>query len=112
MKTVKKTSFGEKLKNVRLDLRLTQDEMAERLQVSGNYIYLLESGHNTPGPKMLRKFEEVERELEDKVRKNLIRANVISLMPLRETGAHYRDARKAPRPNRIVHHLGQAGRGG
>jgi len=69
-----KTKFGERLKAARYDLRFTQDEMAQRLNVSGNYIYLLESAHNSPGPKFIRKLEEVERELEIKAAKNLTRS--------------------------------------
>lgn len=38
--------------------------MAERLGVSGNYVYLVESGKKPPTFKLLRKVEEIERSLQ------------------------------------------------
>lgn len=54
------------MKEARFRLRLTQDEMAKRLGISGNYVYLLESGRENPGPKLLAKFEDIEAAAESK----------------------------------------------
>lgn len=54
----------DRLLRLREGLGLTQTEMAERLDVSKNYIYLIESGKNTPGKKFVLKFEQVESAFE------------------------------------------------
>jgi transcriptional regulator with XRE-family HTH domain len=41
--------FGQRLREVRLERSLTQAELAERAQVSVNYIGRLEKGSTTPG---------------------------------------------------------------
>ena len=58
------SNLPERLKTLRFRLRSTQDEMAERLGVSGNYVYLVESGKKPPTFKLLRKVEEIERSLQ------------------------------------------------
>lgn len=64
MKSEKKLDWRERLRNVRLDLQLTQDDLAEKWGYSsGNYIYILESGaNNKPFPgKLMAKVEDLER---------------------------------------------------
>ncbi len=91
MKKEKSENFGERLRDARFTLRFTQDEMAQLLDVSGNYIYLLESGTNKPGPKMLRRLEEVELELESKSKDGFFRPNL-----MRPVTSVKIDARNAP----------------
>ena len=64
-KTETKSAFADRLKDVRLHLRLTQDQMGERLEVSGNYVYLLEAGKNQPSEKLVARLKQLEREIED-----------------------------------------------
>lgn len=64
MVSEKNSNFSERLKNVRLGLRLTQDKIGERLDVTGNYVYLLESGQKQPSLKVVDKLEELEKELD------------------------------------------------
>src|SRR5690242_4896694 len=92
MKKEKIEGFGERLRDVRFKLRFTQDEMANLLDVSGNYIYLLESGTNRPGPKMVRRLEELEKEVEAKSKDGFFRPNLNR--PLPSVGKV--DARHAP----------------
>ena len=58
---------SEKLENVsnrvselRRRLGLTQDELAQRLGVSGNYVYMIEKGR-IPGKKFVEKLRELEQ---------------------------------------------------
>jgi len=64
--TEKKSNFSDRLKETRLTLRLTQEDMGKRLDVSGNYIYLLESGNKTPSDKIIARLAELEREAADR----------------------------------------------
>ena len=49
--------FPQKLSKLRKELRLTQEEMGERLGVSGNWISLLELGKKEPAPATLNHVE-------------------------------------------------------
>ena len=53
--------FSERLKNLRLSLRLSQSDMGERLAVSKNYIWQLEAGTKDPGPRIVREVELMEK---------------------------------------------------
>lgn len=43
----------------RISLGLTQEELGERLDVSGNYVWMLESGKKPIGEKISRKLSEL-----------------------------------------------------
>jgi transcriptional regulator with XRE-family HTH domain len=75
--TAKKSNFSDRLKDVRLSLRLTQDQMAERLDISGNYVYLLESGKNQPSEKLVVRLRQLEQEIEEASQENLKKAHVL-----------------------------------
>lgn len=64
MGTLKNSNFSSRLKDLRWKLKLTQDEMAVRLQCSGNYVWMLEKGNKEPSAKIVARVEELERELE------------------------------------------------
>lgn len=46
---------------------MTQAEFAELLGISSNYVHLIESGHKSPGPKILEKLAQIESAPPDKV---------------------------------------------
>lgn len=54
---------ADRLLEMRGLLGATQAEMAERLGVSRNYIYLIESGKKEPGAKFLRNLERIEHKV-------------------------------------------------
>ena len=39
---------------------MSQQELGKRLGISGNYVYLIESGQKNPGPSLLKLFETME----------------------------------------------------
>ena len=39
---------------------MSQQELGKRLGISGNYVYLIESGAKNPGPSLLKLFETME----------------------------------------------------
>ena len=53
--------FAERLKNLRHALRLSQPAMAERLGISKDYVWQLESGAKKPGPRIAREVELMEK---------------------------------------------------
>lgn len=57
-----KSDYAKRLKNARRDLRLTQEELGKRWEISGNYIYMLESETKPFPEKLAPKVEELERE--------------------------------------------------
>lgn len=44
----------ERIKQVRLDAGLTQKQMADRIGVKPNYVYMMETGRNVPSPATVR----------------------------------------------------------
>lgn len=60
MSQTKKLEISERFRNFRTRLHLSQEEMGEHLCVTGNYIYLIESGKKAPGPSLVKLFESME----------------------------------------------------
>ncbi len=56
----KKLDVSNRLINFRKREDITQKALGEKLGVSGNYIYLMESGRKTPGESLLKLFETME----------------------------------------------------
>ncbi len=52
-------ALGEKIKNRRKELRITQPHLAELAQVSTNTLYKLERGQGNPSLDVLNKLAEV-----------------------------------------------------
>lgn len=50
------------IKTIRKNLGLTQKQLAEKLNINPNYVYLLESGKNQIGKKTLEKLKKLEAE--------------------------------------------------
>ena len=48
--------FGKKLKEIRLEKDLTQEELAEKVGIHATYVGKLESGKNNPSLMMIYKF--------------------------------------------------------
>ncbi|HEV2692155.1 MAG TPA: helix-turn-helix transcriptional regulator [Verrucomicrobiae bacterium] len=61
MSQQKKLNIPERVRTFRTQAKLSQAELGERLSVSGNYIYLIESGRKPPGPTLLKLFESLEQ---------------------------------------------------
>jgi len=59
--STKKLDISQRVRNFRTRLKLSQAELGERLGVSGNYIYLIESGNKPPGPSLVKLFESFEQ---------------------------------------------------
>ena len=59
--STKKISVPERVRNFRTRAKLSQAELGDSLGVSGNYIYLIESGRKPPGPSLLKLFERMEQ---------------------------------------------------
>ena len=53
--------FGSRLSSLRKKLGITQEDMARRIGLSGNYISLLEADKKTPSDAVLRHIELLER---------------------------------------------------
>lgn len=60
MSQTKKLDISDRFRNFRNRLHLSQEEMGEHLCVTGNYIYLIESGKKSPGPSLVKLFESME----------------------------------------------------
>jgi|SRR5579859_742122 len=60
MSQTKKMDLSERFRAFRSRLHLSQEEMGEHLCVTGNYIYLIESGKKAPGPSLVKLFESLE----------------------------------------------------
>ncbi len=58
--------FAERLKALRLNLGLTQEQMGARLRVSKNYVWQMENGTKPGGPKIERDVERMEQALVEK----------------------------------------------
>lgn len=56
----KKLDISERFRAFRTRLHLSQEEMGEHLGVTGNYVYLIESGKKAPGPSLVKLFESME----------------------------------------------------
>ena len=59
--STKKFTIAERVRNYRKKVKLSQAELGERLCVSGNYIYLIESGRKPPGGTLIKLFENMEQ---------------------------------------------------
>ena len=59
--STKKIAVSERVRNFRTKAKLSQAELGERLSVSGNYIYLIESGRKPPSATLVKLFEHLER---------------------------------------------------
>ena len=59
-KKAEKLEIPERFRNFRTRLHLSQEEMGEHLCVTGNYVYLIESGKKAPGPSLVKLFESME----------------------------------------------------
>jgi transcriptional regulator with XRE-family HTH domain len=51
-------SIGHSIRLIRQVAQLTQEEMAERLHITSNYLSLLENGKATPRLQLLKQIEE------------------------------------------------------
>ena len=61
-----KVKFGKRLRKLRRNMDLTQEELAERVGVSSNFIGQVERGTNAPSFDVLAKLAEVlEVEVEE-----------------------------------------------
>lgn len=61
MSQQKKLEFAERVREFRGRAKLSQDELGERLGVSGNYISMIELGKKSPGPSLRKLFESLEQ---------------------------------------------------
>jgi transcriptional regulator with XRE-family HTH domain len=61
MSQQKKLEFPERVREFRGRAKLSQDDLGERLGVSGNYISMLELGKKAPGPSLRKLFESIEQ---------------------------------------------------
>lgn len=58
----KSENSSKRFVSARKQRGLTQEQFAEMLGISGNYVYLIESGKKPAGPKLLEKLELLEAE--------------------------------------------------
>ena len=56
----KNTEISNRIRNFRNRVGMSQQELGKRLGISGNYVYLIESGAKNPGPSLLKLFETME----------------------------------------------------
>lgn len=56
----KNTEISNRIRNFRNRVGMSQQELGKRLGISGNYVYLIESGAKSPGPSLLKLFETME----------------------------------------------------
>lgn len=61
--------IGEKLRELRESVNLTQEQLAEKLNSSSNYISNLEGGNRGLGPDMLRRYVDFFGLKEDELKK-------------------------------------------
>lgn len=61
--------FGQTMKKYRLEHRMTQEELADKLGVQTKHISFLENGHRNPGPELQKKMEDLM--MEDEMRRAL-----------------------------------------
>jgi len=86
--STKKLAISDRVRNFRKRVELSQAELGERLGVSGNYIYLIESGQKPPGPSLVKLFESFEQ--------SPLYSNAALASP---DGSAVRDSAKAVPPN-------------
>lgn len=60
MSQPQKLDFSEKFRTLRNRLKMTQEELGQRLGVTGNYIYLIEAGKE-PSDRLLKSLEVFEQ---------------------------------------------------
>lgn len=82
--------FSETLTSLRMRLKMTQQELAERLGVSKNYIYMIEKGR-LPGPKFISQV----RRLEETISQAIEHPNI-----LKESKAEYEN--EDPKLKRVL----------
>jgi transcriptional regulator with XRE-family HTH domain len=56
----KNAEISNRIRNFRNRIGMSQQELGKRLGISGNYVYLIESGQKSPGPSLLKLFETME----------------------------------------------------
>src|SRR5215831_8556111 len=56
----KNSEIANRIRNFRNRIGMSQQELGHRLGISGNYVYLIESGQKNPGPSLLKLFETME----------------------------------------------------
>src|SRR5579862_2431110 len=56
----KNTEISNRMRGFRNRVNMSQQELGKRLGISGNYVYLIESGQKNPGPSLLKLFETME----------------------------------------------------
>lgn len=61
MSQQKKLEISERVREFRGRAKLSQDELGERLGVSGNYISMIELGKKSPGSSLRKLFESLEQ---------------------------------------------------
>jgi len=54
-------AFGPVLRKLRLERKLTQDQLSEMVDVTSPYISMLESGHNYPNLEMILRLADALR---------------------------------------------------
>lgn len=75
----KSDAFGPVLRRIRLEKRLTQEELSERLGVAAPYVSMLESGHKYPNLEMFFRIAEslnvnpssIMEEMEERIRRGI-----------------------------------------
>src|SRR5215831_3789279 len=56
----KNSEIANRIRTFRNRIGMSQQELGHRLGISGNYVYLIESGQKNPGPSLLKLFETME----------------------------------------------------
>ena len=72
-------AFGPTLRRLRLEKKLTQDQLGEKVDVTSPFISMLESGHNYPNLEMLFRLSDalevpasaILLEMEERARRRL-----------------------------------------
>lgn len=82
MSQQKNSDLSKRVRNFRIRAKLSQDELGERLGVSGNYISMIELGKKEPGSGLQILFESLER--------SPLYADAPGTGELREAAAAYR----------------------
>lgn len=89
------SNFPERLKTLRFQLRLTQDQMGEKLNYTGDYVYMVESGKKPPTTKLLKKVEALESTVQHRV--------AYAMQPEQVVGMDSPDVRSATESLREIH---------
>jgi transcriptional regulator with XRE-family HTH domain len=56
----KNNEIANRIRNFRNRTGMSQQELGKRLGISGNYVYLIESGQKSPHPSTVKLFEALE----------------------------------------------------